>query len=347
MRKFRSGLVVPRLVARDRIAPPPTQRTGLDGWVSWALIDRSGRAVNGGEQHNLMLDTMLDAFATRPMISSLSSAMSYFAVGDGSATPDVTDVALENEVGERTNTLISSSFDRLTEGVYESTVEREFDFAQGNGNLTEFGFAPGSSGPLYVRELFRDAAGNPITLTKTNEFKLRIKYTVTTTLAPTFTTPTPHSFPIEGIGLIDGHYFFQGGPASGTPSALDVAATEFVARGATGAGAENVIGRPCMLAPNELPSAYTDSPRSTTDAVASGVSWSDYLPGSFQRSVSGVFGTAVGNQTPAALCVASGRSAGRPIAGFLFVVDENDRFVKDSFHQLTVNDLLTVSWSRA
>src|SRR5690606_22234004 len=130
--------------------------------------------------------------------------LSHFAVGTGSATPDVTDTALASEVSGRTTTQVENTITRTANGVYDVVIAREFDFAQGNGNLTEFGFANGASSDILIRELFRDAGGTPITVTKTSDYKLQIRYTQTVTLTPTFNSPASHSVAISGIGTVNG-----------------------------------------------------------------------------------------------------------------------------------------------
>ena len=62
---------------------------------------------------------------------------------------------------------------------------RAFDYHQANGNLTEFGGSALSAGTLHTRSLFKDGAGNPITITKTSSEQLVITYDVEFTAAPT------------------------------------------------------------------------------------------------------------------------------------------------------------------
>lgn len=340
----------PLAIARDRLAPAPSQRAGLEGWVAWGLVDRNGRQVQGGEQHNLILDGFLDAIAAAPTYGAfytfsspqrptLRHFLTHFAVGTGSAEPATSDTALAAEVA-RTATMTADLSVRPADGVYDLTIEREFDFAAANGNLTEFGFSNGASNPVLVRELFRDSQGNPITVTKTNEFKLRIAYTLTITLAPT--VPTPASFTIDGIGVINGNHFWVGG--TNTDQANDLRLfSQFIAAAAWGTSGTTGILNAALT--SSLISGYTfNSGIGPSNAAASTLTPSSYTPGSHVRKAAVArWSTAVGNVNP-------GQGLAMRVAGstgWAFVFDTASRFTKDDLHQLTINDLLTVSWGRA
>jgi hypothetical protein len=70
------------------------------------------------------------------------------------------------------------------------TFTRSFDYAQANGNLTEFGgsHSGNSADGTHTRELFRDSGGNPIVITKTSNERLAIFYHFEVTLTPTTQT---------------------------------------------------------------------------------------------------------------------------------------------------------------
>lgn len=325
---------LPIVRARSIHAPKPRIGAGLEGWVSWRLIDRRGREVDGGEQHNLILNGFLDALAVTECLP-IGTLLSHFAVGTGSTTPATTDTALATEISGRATTSITSSVTRTANGVYDSVIEREFNFAQGNGNLTEFGFANGASGAILVRELFRDGGGSPITVTKTSDYKLRIKYTLTLTFSPV--TATAGSFAISGIGSIGGSYMWVGGSALGADSygALDYRAFSRTARS--------------LVYPK---ASATVHPLSYTSDAAFGGSigtrvYDAYVPGSYERSMSGEWGTGVANTTIASIGVMGDNYDNQQRAGFVFVIDSDDRFTKDSLHMLTIDDLITVAWARA
>lgn len=332
----------PIVRARDRHAPKPRKHAGLEGWVSWGLIDRSGHVAKGGEQHNLILNTFLDRIADTAL-SPLSSFLTHFAVGTGSTPPSVTDAALDNELA-RTTTTITNTTGRSANGVYVIVIEREFDFGQGNGNLTEFGFAGGAASPMLVRELFRDGGGNPITITKTSDYKLRIKYELEIRLSPTVLTPS--SFTITGIGAINGEYAFLGGPDTSTFQ-TDLNLFSNLARGFV-AGSGNYGGVADTVPWLNYLYGTTNTP---TGGEASAHSHSTFTPGDWQRSITPVWGTNGANFTIAMVGVLGRRSTSGQTRwrapGFVFNIDENDRFTKDNLHTLTIDDLLTVSWGRA
>lgn len=338
----------PIVRARDRHAPKSRKHVGLEGWVSWGLIDRSGHVAKGGEQHNLILNTFLDRIAAADL-ANYTGFLSHFAVGTGSTEPDVTDTALDNELA-RTTTLISNSLTRPGNGVYEIVIEREFDFGAANGNLTEFGFAGGASSDMLVRELFRDGGGNAITVTKTSDYKLRIRYTLTVSLTPV--ALTPHSFTITGIGLITGDVMLVGGPnADGFNGGKDFATFASTASGAgiaTSTG--TTAGFKAAADPGAFDGAYTSGFGGNTGSNRiSSYSYGAYTPGAYQRTLESItFATDRANIEIRALTIGRGvGTANTNNPGFVFAIDPDDYFTKDSLHTLTIDDLLTVSWGRA
>lgn len=337
----------PIVRARDRLAPKPSVSAGLEGWVGWQLIDRQGRAVSGGEQHNLILDTFLDQIGTTQTLDGLASLhnfLSHFAVGVGSVAPDVTDTALDSELA-RTATQTASSTTRVANGVYELMLEREFDFGVGNGNLTEFGFAAGASSQMLVRELFRDAGGNPVTITKTSSYKLRIRYTLTVTLSPV-TLATPASFTIAGLGVINGAHSWNG-----SRSGNDL----FVfARLAQGRVQNFPTGGP-VVKPRLVPTVFTEYSTDLSSYGSGDMSNVDstdaYVPGSYERAITtSTWETGNGN-VAGVRCITvhpvnhSGSNQER--AGWGFAIDQADAISKDNLHTLTLQEVLSVVWGRA
>lgn len=349
----------PVVKARDRLAPKPSIGAGLEGWVSWRLVDRRGREVQGGEQHNLILDSFLDDIAGNTVdggFAALATFLSHFAVGTDSTAPSASDTALGNEVG-RTATAVASDASRPSAGVHELWVEREFDFAVGNGNLTEFGFAGGVSAGMRVRELFRDG-GTPVTVTKTSDYKLRIKYTLTVTLLPVSLTSA--SFGITGIGTVNGDIMFFGGPDpyQAFYGAWDLRVVAAVARGqlaTAGTNLNTVVASAMTPTAASAANAYTAAVNvnknpdagSNRSAHATSVTASSYTPGSHVRSFAAEWSTSAANGTIAGIAAAAPTSASNSTAGFAFLIDSGDRFTKDSLHTLAIDDVVTVSWGRA
>ena len=324
---------------RERRAPRVRPAAGMSGWIKWSLIDRHGRERAGGEQHNLILDTFLEylpVWSTGAASTFEGLAFSHFAVGTGSTAPDVTNTALDAEVA-RFTTQISVSRTRTENGVYESVVERELGFASGNGNLTEWGIAPSASDDLIVRELFRDEVGDPVTVTKTSDFKLRIKYTFILTLTPT--DLAAGSFVIDGIGTINGEYRWRG---AGDSDQFDRRDFLQLVGGGTG---QQVIG-PAMG--TSTLNGYSDA-IPETGSVGVGT-LKAYAAGSHERVMeSATFSTAQGNMNPVRH-IGTGQWAGVTWArrfGFSFFVDDVDQFEKDDLHILEFTDFVTFSWGRA
>lgn len=179
-------------------------KTKLEGRFEWELLDRSGKVVRRGGSENLVLDQGLQLAAqyagsctywnTDHMYCGLQRFLAYVAVGTGNSAPDVTQTALDNEVG-RTHVDLGlgaeQSWTDVSDGVYEMTVTRAFDYGEANGDLKELGGATADSGELATRALFKDGSGNPTTITKTNENRLVITYTLRITITPTTVTDGP------------------------------------------------------------------------------------------------------------------------------------------------------------
>lgn len=328
----------PLVRVNDRLAPKSRVGAGLEGWVSWGLIDRTDREVAGGEQHNLILNTFLERVAVVPL-HTLPLFLSHFAVGTGSGAPNVTDTALDNELA-RTTTLITSETNKTGPGAYELVLEREFDFGAGNGNLTEFGFAGGASSDMLVRELFRDGGGNPITVTKTSDYKLRIKYVLTVALSPVIATPV--SFVITGIGTINGEYSLISG-GSGSPGDLHIFSQ--VATGSVGIG-NNAIQ--VVRGPNVALSYDANVGSVSGTGSLSSISASTYVSGTHNRKITeALYGTAIQNaEWPSIMVAWAANTAGQRQEGFLWVIDQGDRFTKDNLHTLTLENPISVSWAR-
>lgn len=343
MTQRKSEILIPKGdFARARItarrAPQPKIDAGIGGWIEWQLIDRQGRVARGGEQHNLFLNQGLDLIATSPLHTP--SWFTHAAVGTGSSTPDAADTALDSELS-RTSTFVpgQDSTVRSSPGVYELSRQWEFGFAVGNGNLSEWGIARAGTGQLAVRELFRDAGGTPIVITKTSDYQLRIRYTCRISLSPT--TVTAASFSLSGIGLVSGTISFKAGQ-SNAPN-LDLRVFGLVASASTVSGTQQ--GR-CSASPQVHSTNYEGS--NILSGVDTNRQHSTFTPGVWQRSVTPHFATGDANSLIATLAVI-GHDFGITTLypGFVFAIDEDDRFVKDNEHTLTINDLLTVTWGRA
>lgn len=340
-------LLRPRLVIRDRLRPKARVGGGLDGWMEWQLIDRRGRAVRGGQQHNLFLDQGLNNIADLSIASG--NSFQWAVVGTGSVEPDVADVSLGNQVGETQTKVAAWAWTRTAAGVYEGSCTYEFDFADANGNLTEWGVGRGTSvgmTALYVRELFRDGEGDPTTVTKTSDYKLRLTYTLEITLTPVVLTPA--SFTIDGIGVINGDYMWRGGPAS---QGTTYAQRDLVTFGSLASGATTFAGGGLLVSSTVDSGVYDDTngPQSNDNGTPMPTTQnpSTFVSGQWERKHTATWGTAKGNGTIAT--IAAMGQQGTPTnrrCGFVFIIDEGDRFTKDDLHTLTLTDAVTVTWGR-
>lgn len=180
-------------------------RVTVEGWLHYQLVSAGGLIVREGEQHNLILNSGLDYYA----IHGIRGSVDVAHVGTGSTAPNVAQTGLAaplastREIGTAYPATI-----RTAEGVYNYVLEREFGFDQANGNLTEWGYGPNGAASLSVRELFRDAQGAPIVISKDNTQKLRLTYTLQITVGPT--TRTAGAVTIDGVGTRTGSYHLCG-----------------------------------------------------------------------------------------------------------------------------------------
>ena len=158
----------------------------VEGWIDLKLIDRSGKVIFEHQQSNLILDKGIIYAAQNRDFANLHT---YIAVGTGSTAPNASQTALVSEVA-RTNLTLNLGPDSEVivngDGDYTIRRTRGFDYNQANGNLTEFGGSNSSSSSAGVntRELFRDADGNPIVITKTSNERLAITYSLRIIITP-------------------------------------------------------------------------------------------------------------------------------------------------------------------
>ena len=145
---------------------------------------------------------------------------------------------------------------------------RAFDYAQANGNLTEFGGAYQSTAGLCTRSLFKDGLGNPITITKTSSEQLVITYDIEFTCSPTVSTAaTPIT--ITGIGSKN----------------VNVAFAKGIGRKTSSDG--NIFGAQAYLYIHKtaLDMNYTSMSVSVANTYATGSPTMPYVNGTFYRDI--------------------------------------------------------------
>jgi hypothetical protein len=171
-------------------------RMGCAGKFTVELVhSRTGEVAQRLEFNNIITNAGLDLMAgirasgafdgTMPMVppsATLTSSnypLNWCGVGTGSNVPAFTDTALQTQT-LRTNEAggFAPVNGRAGDNSYSYTrITKEFTESQANANLTEVGFFDASTGGImFTRQLFKDGAGNPVTVTKTSDFRLRVIY---------------------------------------------------------------------------------------------------------------------------------------------------------------------------
>lgn len=300
------------------------------------------------EQHNVVLSHIYDNLIPVHAFVGLSR---YAVVGTGSTPPDPSQVALANEQArtqkDQNGVDNSRSYQRVSNGVYRITVNREFTESQvGNKNLTEWGFSPvGTPGNnLMSRELFRDANGNPIVITPSSDQRLRLIYATEITIAPLV---VPTSINIEGIGVRTGKLYINGGWSGTDPDRdrifVDLTWVEMFASGFRNTDMLVFAGN------FQVETSYAATPayfNSTGGEIPRGATFyfQNYVPGSLRRQTSeAVFGTAVSNET--IRCIALGRR--EPTGSHRYHhglnLDSGQEFAKTSLYKLIIGPW-TLTW---
>lgn len=154
-------------------------KVGVKGRVKAELIDaKSGLIKRCLEFDNLIVDTGLNGWWGEGL--TLPTLIDECAVGTSNVTPAVTDTGLGAFLAStRSNGGTADVHGwRSADGRWEYTRTRLFVESEANGNLTEFGMGNYLLSRYWSRALFKDATGNPTTITKTSADQLRITYTL-------------------------------------------------------------------------------------------------------------------------------------------------------------------------
>lgn len=326
---------------RPREAPRVRPQVGITGWLDWHLIDRRGRAVDGGQCPNLWLDQGLDAIATIAgsggMFHDASSVpfrgATHLAVGSGSDAVDPTQTSLVNEIG-RTSTLFGTpTRTRISNGVYRFTKAWQFDYGAANGSIREWAICGAGSAQERTRALVLDDEDNPITIPKTSDFQLRGAYTCEITLGPTSLTPGSIEVTGLGDGVLNGNYALITDSPSGWG---DLAMFSAIAQGYLGNGTTGGIGaRAGVRLGTSTDWSYTSSPSGAQGLTPAATSYSS---GTHQRSLNVEWGTGNNQAGVRSIFVDP---------GLQFIIGSEDGFTKDNEHRLIIDNLLTVAWDRA
>lgn len=341
----------------------------LDGDGKPTLVDVVDRHGNVRRQHegawrpNLITDAGLDDWGTEWGYSdnAVRDSRDYLRVGTGSTEPAYSDTALDSEVqvsstnGEESaqaNTTIDSSLIALRY-VASKRVTLNAD-----RNLTEYGLSGGSATDLFVRELFRDELGDPVTISLLNGKILEVNHELAIDL------------PRSGIaGEVDiEEYDAANVLQSTTTYDLElgwVPRTSTVETGllglitpATAKAASNYVGYYALASGFSFPAAFSGtfgtSIGFTLDSWSSGaMTLSTYTPGSYTRSKTKVIPTTELNGIAYGFMIAfaSSQSSGnmRSINGLAMRFDTSGGR-PGTFEKLATNTLkigYTLTWARA
>ncbi|MCK9513663.1 MAG: hypothetical protein M0R28_20900, partial [Pigmentiphaga sp.] len=163
-----------RLIEGELRAP----KARIQGIMTAELVHaRTGLIARSLTFPNLITDAGLDGIGS----STIGAMTSYCGVGTGNSAPAVGQTALDAQV-IRTNSTGGFAEERGVDGGLAYTWwkrTRVFTTAQANATLAEIGFFSASSGgTMFARQLIKDELGDPTTITKTDEYELRVTYEV-------------------------------------------------------------------------------------------------------------------------------------------------------------------------
>ncbi len=121
--------------------------------------------------------------------------MQYIAIGTSNQEPATTDVGLISEISRKQYIASICTWSTSTPGAPYFITGSQWGTSEGNGDLKEVGLVNASSnGTFWSRNLFRDAGGNPITVTKTSADILTIRCKITVVRA----SDTPYEVTLDG-----------------------------------------------------------------------------------------------------------------------------------------------------
>lgn len=342
-------IIIPRIVVRRRRPPRPRIGARVSAhYMRWELgryrerltagpggIGRRGiwTPERAAEQHNMVLDNAFDVLVAQHGMRELNR---YAAVGTGSTTPAADQTGLEAELARTGNVPggESDTVTRVADGVYEVRRVREFTEAQvGNHNLTEWGWSPesGVGNNLMSRELFRDGGGNAVTVSLTEDQKLRLIYVVRIAISPV--SAVAHTMSVTDLGDLTGQFVVTRGNANLNWHASDIDLIEALA---TGSNLPYAI-----LHTAAVDTAYDAG--SFAQAVRVGISLQSYTAGSRSRSTNQIlYDTGVtGTFWTIGLGWYEGAYNTMTQTPVRFVLDSS--FDKDNIHKLIL-DPWVLSW---
>lgn len=142
-----------------------------------AKVDAEGNEIAGTREvaadwfPNLILDNGLDLMGNSAFLNACQT-------GSGSATPTVTDTALQSRIAGSTTIQANLYGTNNTATPYYGWRRKTYRFLAGTstGNVSELGVGPNPTGPVMSRALVLDSGGNPTTITILSDEVLDVIY---------------------------------------------------------------------------------------------------------------------------------------------------------------------------
>ena len=173
IRKYRETII-------GKCAPLIAGAVGIGGFYRLEILKSDGRSYWATPWfHNHITDAGLDMIATE------DGRFRFCQVGSGTAAPQDTDTALQSYVASCDTgqsgryTSMGNEYNNSTPPYWAQDYVR-YNFPAGAvvGNISEVGIGPnsGSGSTLFSRELIRDAAGDPTTISVQSDELLRVHH---------------------------------------------------------------------------------------------------------------------------------------------------------------------------
>lgn len=253
---------------RERTPPRGNIGVHVEGILHYRTTDRAGRVHQEGEVHNLVLDSGRNLLA----VNGVAGVLASIGVGTGTTEPNIGQTSFV-AVAMRKAAAVTTPTVRVSDGVWDFTSTVTFGYSEANGNLTEWGVAPATTGNLFSRELFRDGSGNAIVVSKSSDLQLQLTYTLRMTNTPV--VPTAGNITITGAGTYPLKYVthFHSSGAS------DRVLLDKLIRGEAVSGNNGMR----MFLLTSAPGAYTYTAFPAAVGNGQALAFPAYVTGSFQR----------------------------------------------------------------
>lgn len=193
-------IFVPQLLFKKYIDFNDQLTAGVDVGGQYELIQkRKGIIVQHlkfADNHNIVVDSGLKAFAASNDLG-INTFLNFCHLGTGTSTPISTDTTLQAKGHTKFKT--SSGLVYFAVNEYGLQIVWEYGLSDAVGTWTEVG-AGLNDNTIVSRNLFRDFQGQPISVQKTSDDTLTIKYNLR--FKRVSDTPFSSVVNVDGIGNI-------------------------------------------------------------------------------------------------------------------------------------------------